>query len=164
MSDVTSKEEMLRMIHSERNELDRLLEQVGDHNYEVAGIEADWTIKDILAHITAWEQKMIHWVEVTLRGEIPDRPAPGMTWDDLDKVNSHIYHENKEKPLDAVLGVFKRSYQKALEVAEGLSEGDLFEPNQFPWRDGDPLWHMIAANTWWHYKDHREAIQAWLQG
>jgi hypothetical protein len=85
-----------------------------------------------------------------------------MTWDDLDEVNREIYNENKEKPLEAVLDAFKRSYQEAFEISQGLSEADLFAVDKFPWRKGDPLWHMVAANTWWHYKDHSEAIQVWL--
>ena len=44
MNDVTSKEEMLRMIHSERDELDRVIEQLDDRHFEVPGIEAEWTI------------------------------------------------------------------------------------------------------------------------
>lgn len=164
MSDVNSKEEMLKLIHAEHDKLDQVLTEIGEHRFEMERVEEDWTIKDILAHITTWEQKMINWVEVTLRGEVPDRPAPGMTWDDLDELNLQIYNENKEKPLEAVLDAFKRSYQEALEAVEGLGEDDLFKPDQFPWRKGDPLWHMVAANTWWHYKDHREAIQAWFQG
>jgi hypothetical protein len=26
------------------------------------------------------------------------------------------------------------------------------------------MWHMVAANTWWHYKEHGEAIRGWLKG
>jgi hypothetical protein len=44
-----------------------------------------------------------------------------------------------------------------------LSEAELTDPQHFAWREGDPLWHMVAANTWWHYKEHRETISAWLK-
>jgi hypothetical protein len=45
-----------------------------------------------------------------------------------------------------------------------MPEADLFDGSRFAWRQGDPIWHMIAANTWWHYREHREQIRSWLAG
>jgi hypothetical protein len=36
---------------------------------------------------------MVQWVGETLRGEVPETPAPGMTWDDLDRLNEQTYLE-----------------------------------------------------------------------
>ena len=48
------------------------------------GIEGNRSVKDIVAHMTAWEQRMIQWLDESAAGLAPQRPAPGMTWDDLD--------------------------------------------------------------------------------
>ncbi len=158
MNDPISKQEVLDLIHTERQALESVLKRMSKGQMTQPGLVNNWSVKDILAHIAAWEQRMIRWLEESFRGERPDRPAPGMTWDDLDQLNEQIYIENKDKGLEQVLAEFDRSYQEALKVIERMTEEDLFEGNRFEWRKGDPMWHMVAGNTWWHYKEHREAI------
>ncbi len=128
------------------------------------GVESNWSVKDILAHIMAWEKRMVQWLEESLRGEVPERPAPGMSWDDLDRLNEQIYRENRDRALDEVLADFRQSHEESLRVVEAIAEEDLIEPERFEWREGDPIWHMVAGNTWWHYKEHRETISNWLAG
>jgi hypothetical protein len=62
-----------------------------------------------------------------------------------------------------VLTDYHSSHQAAFNTVAALTEQDLVDPQRFLWRNGDPMWHMVAANTWWHYKEHREAILMWLK-
>ena len=160
--EVHSKREILDAIQGERAALEAAIDPLTETQMIQPGVEHDWSIKDILAHITDWENRMITWIEESLLGEVPQRPAPGMTWDDLDLLNQQTYLANKDRPLDEVLTEFRSSYQQALETVRALSEDDLINPPRFAWREGDPLWHMVGANTWWHYKEHRQSIAAWL--
>lgn len=153
---VTSKAELLAAIREERAALEESVEALDEGQMLDPVFEGGWSVKDTLAHITAWEQLMIGWVEKSLRGEVPERPVTGDDW--VDRLNARLYEENRDKPLDEVQEAFAASYQDALALVERLEEDDLFDPERFPWRDGSPLWQMVAANTNWHYKDHREAI------
>jgi hypothetical protein len=38
------------------------------------GVIDEWTLKDALAHISAWERLFIGWIEAMMGGEWPDRP------------------------------------------------------------------------------------------
>jgi hypothetical protein len=164
MGEEMSKQLAVETIRSERAALETLLEPLSDHEMTQPGFESDWSVKDILAHIAAWERRMVGWIEESLRGETPSRPAPGTAWDDLDRLNEQIYLQNRDRPLDQVRAEFEASYRESLAAIQGLTEEDLMDPQRFEWRRGDPLWHMVAANTWWHYKEHRETIRNWLQG
>lgn len=157
-----SKRELMEVLQDERQLFDDLLASLSDAQLLEPGIEGNRCVKDILAHITDWERRMNLWIQESLAGLIPQRPAPGMTWDDLDRLNEQTYLENKERPLSEVMAASRRSYAQALQAVQGLSEEDLFDGRRFAWRNGDPLWHMVAANTWWHYKEHRQQIEAWL--
>jgi hypothetical protein len=159
----TSKRELMEVLQDERQLFDTLVARLSDTQMLEPGIEGNRCIKDILAHITDWEQRMILWIQESVAGLTPQRPAPGMTWNDLDRLNEQTYLENKEKPLVEVMPASRYSYTQALQAVQALSEADLFDGRRFAWRDGDPLWHMVAANTWWHYKEHREQIEAWLE-
>ena len=163
MNEQLSKKKILELIESEQEALEKTLEGLSPQQMTQPGVESDWSVKDILAHITDWERRMVGWVEESLRGEVPERPAPGMTWEDLDRLNEQTYLANKDRPLDEVLADFHSSYQQALTTVEALTEEDLIDPQRFEWRDGDPMWHMVAANTWWHYKEHHETINNWLK-
>jgi hypothetical protein len=162
MDEQMTKPSILEMIHSERETLEATLDRLSEGQMIQPGVENDWSVKDILAHIADWEKRMVQWIEESLRGETPERPAPGMTWDDMDRLNEQIYLANKDRPLHEVLAEFHNSYQQSLKAVEALSEDDLIDPDRFAWREGDPLWQMVAANTWWHYKEHRESIGNWL--
>jgi hypothetical protein len=159
-----NKDELMHLIYSERAALEETLRRF-DADAMLQPIEPDgWTVKDYLAHIAVWERRFVQWTEESLRGETPQRPAPGMTWDDLDRLNAINYQESKDLPLESVLEEFNASYARVLDTLAGLNDDDLFNPSRFAWRNGDPLWHMVAANTWWHYMEHNETIRNGLEG
>jgi len=156
-----TKTRIMELIQHERDALERTLAGLSQTHMTQPGVEPGRSVRDILAHLTNWEGRMVGWIGESLRGEVPQRPAPGMTWDDLDELNQQVYLANKDKPLDEVLADFHRSYQAAWQAVEALTEDDLIDPQRFAWRKGDPMWHMVAANTWEHYQEHRESIEKW---
>jgi hypothetical protein len=160
--EIMIKQELLEAMQSEWQNLLSTLERLSETQMLETGVEEGWNVKDILAHITAWESRMVRWIDVSLRGDVPDRPAPGEPWDDIDLINQQIYIQNKDVPLPEVLEAFHDTHKKANQTVALLNEQDLFDPGRFAWRKGDPLWHMVADNTCWHYKEHNESIQKWL--
>ena len=162
MSDPTSKAQILELIKTEHEALQAVLESLAESQMIQPGAEEKLSVKDLLAHITDWEQRMVQWIEESLQGQIPEQPAPGMTWDDLDRLNEQTYLANKDRPLAEIRSDFKASYQQALATVQALSQADLFDPHRFTWREGNALWHMVEVNTWVHYREHRESISRWL--
>lgn len=156
--EITTKAELLATIRAERRALEAAVEALDEVQMLEPVLDGGWSVKDTLAHITAWEQLMIGWVGEALHGVVPERPVAGDDW--VDVLNARLYEENAEKPLAEVREAFAASYDEAVALVERVEEEDLFDPERFAWRDGSPLWHMVAANTNWHYKDHREAIAA----
>lgn len=158
-----TKQELLEAIQIEWQSLLSTLEPLSETQMLETGVEEGWDVKDILAHLTAWESRMVIWIDVSLKGDVPDRPAPGEPWDDIDRINQQIYVQNKDVPISEVLEKFHHTHTNANQKVASLTEQDLFDPGRFAWRKGDPLWHMVADNTSWHYKEHNESIQKWLK-
>jgi hypothetical protein len=163
MSEEMNKTKLLEEIQAERAALEATLENISPVAMLQPGVIDNWTVKDILAHIVDWEQRMVRWVEITLRGEMPEEFSPGMTWtdEDVDKLNQESYLAQRDKTLDVVLAEFRDSYALALEMAKKPSKEQLLDPNYYDWRS-NPLWYMVAANTSWHYKEHNEQLTEWL--
>ena len=159
-----TRQELLKLLVKERLHWEAVLGKLSADQYLEAGVDGRLNVKDLLAHIVDWEQRMIQWIDESLTGIVPQRPAQDMTWDDLDRLNEQTYLANKDRALDEVMSASKESYSRSLDLIQNLTDEDLFDGARFAWREGDPLWHMVAANTWWHYKEHREQVEAWLKG
>jgi hypothetical protein len=164
MDNPATKIQILNLIETEHEALQVVMRPLAETQLIQSGVEGELSVKDILAHITAWEQRMVQWVDESLQGKTPERPAPGKTWDDVDELNKQVYLANKDRPLVEVQADFAASYQQSIKAVAALSQADLFDPHRFAWRKGDPLWQMIAANTWLHYREHRLSISRWLAG
>ena len=164
MEEQMSKEKLIEEIRNERLHLETTLEKITAQQMITPGVMDNWTVKDLIAHITIWEQRMVRWLEQTMRDEVPEMLPPSMTWDDLDLWNEQTYLKHHHRDLDDVLADFELSYPQALSAVQAISEEDLIDPNRFAWRDGRPLWVMVAANTSWHYKEHKETLASWLEG
>jgi hypothetical protein len=158
----TTKREILDLIEAEKSHLEAALGKLTQDQMLAADLEGRRSVKDILAHITAWEMKMIQWINESLAGSMPQRPAPDEPWTDLDELNEQIYQANKDWMLNDILAAYDTAYEKSLELIQSMSHEDLFDGERFAWRHADPMWRMVAANTWEHYKEHREQIEAWL--
>lgn len=162
MDNPTTKAQILNLIETEHEALQAVLKPLPESQMVQPGAEEKLSVKDILAHITDWEQRMLQWIEESLQGKTPERPAPGMTWDDLDRLNEQTYLANINRPFSEVQSDFIVSYQKSLQTVAALSEADLFDPHRFAWREGEALWRMVEVNTWVHYREHRQSISRWL--
>jgi hypothetical protein len=154
-----TKSKLMRLIREERGLLEMTLARLTHSQMFLSGVDGEWSVKDVLAHISAWERLMIKWTGSCQRNEKPETPEP---WD-VDKINAGIYAEIKDKPLSEVLEEFRRSYWDALVHVEDLTEGQLQKIYPDHWPMG-ALWIGVASNMNWHYKDHRRDIQKWLSG
>ena len=155
--DNITKPELIKLIHEEREALEIVLARLTHGQMLLPGVAGEWSVKDVMAHISAWERRMLDWIGSHLRGQEPNIPLP---WD-VERMNAEAHAQVKDKPLEEVLEEFHQSYQEALALAESLSEEQLQTRYAHTWPMG-PLWLGVAANMHFHYKEHREDIQAWL--
>jgi hypothetical protein len=161
MEDQMTKRKLLELIKSERKKLEDCLAQISAEDRIIPGDENGWSVKDVMAHISAWEGKMRRWVEQIAAGDTPDRPPPGEPWPDLDQLNQHIYDENKGKSLAVVEAEFNNSYQETLRLVSSMPEADLIDPQRYEWTVNDPLYYLVGGNTFWHYEEHLISINNW---
>lgn len=163
MSDDMNKSRLLDLIQSERKLLEATQAELSEDEMTRPGANGEWSVKDVLAHIVAWEKFMLRCLSQIQKGMMPELLPLDITGDDVDELNRRIYVENRGEPLDEVLREFGRSYEQAVKAVEAVPEEDLIQAGRIEALGGKPLWHMVAANTFWHYAEHRESLQAWLE-
>lgn len=163
MNEPTSKAELLATINTEHDRLVATLRGLTDDQMVQPGVERDWSVKDVLSHITWWEQWMIQKLGTAARGETGlSLRRPDEDWEAaLERVNGEIFAANRNSPLAEVREVFDRSFQAAVEVVTALSEHDIFDPQGLGGRLDEAPLHMIASDTYEHYAEHSAMIRRW---
>lgn len=152
-----SKADLLDKIQSGWQEWQKLLSQVNKEQMEQAGAEGDWSVKDIIAHITWSEREMVPFLEQhSLAGsELWNLPQ--------DERNAAVYHQNQHRPLEDVLAESQNTHEQLVAAAGGLDEQDLTDSSRFTNMPADWLpWMLVSGNTYAHYRDHVESVKAWL--
>lgn len=166
MPQITTKQELLDEMERAHQDMVRWL-AARDRADKIAPVlDAGWSVKDALAHLTDWEKITIQTLTRALQGEPVKRFIPGFEYDTPDQLepvmnalNEHLYTQSKERTLDDVMGDFRATHRAMSEFIAGLSESDIFDPGRFAWRNGAPVYHMLAGNTFEHYDEHLGWIQ-----
>jgi hypothetical protein len=156
-----NKDIILERIVAERRQLEKNLEGLTPQEMVEEGVIGGWSVKDILAHLADWEGRFLGWYEAGLRGEVPQTPAPGLSWSQMDTLNQQIYEKHRDRSLEDVQVEFQRSYQRLLRTVEEIPEEDLFTPGRYAWMGKGTLAGYILANTANHYRWAKTGIRKW---
>lgn len=151
------KAEILRRVQEGWSALDVRVKAMRGSEFDRETNPSGWTAKDTLAHITAWEKRMLTWLLAASRCEAPAIPEPGATWDDLDRINTLALELGRSLSSEQVRADAQMVHQQLLEAIRALPEDPSPENWRF-WLNQEPPWKLIAANTYEHYAHHLTAL------
>lgn len=154
-----SKAELLEDIQVQRRRLQRSLDRLTRSEMLAPGMVGEWSVKDLLAHLTAWEQLFLSWYQAGWRGHEPTTAPVGMSRKAMDELNEQIYAQNQARNLDEILVEFTKSYQQLWVTIQEISEVDLFATGRYAWTGSLTLADYIAGNTSNHYQWAKAHIQ-----
>jgi len=153
-----NKHDLLSILDSSRKALLTTMDYMGDLDLIEPGVMDDWSVKDLLGHLTAWEAEL---VTLLAQARTTKRPA-FLDRGDTDEINAKWYNENKGRPLDRVLADFAGVRKQTIRQVESYSDKELNDLNLFEWLNGEPLWKWIADETSNHEAEHLEQINKWF--
>jgi uncharacterized protein (TIGR03083 family) len=163
MTRPTNRDALLEDIRQERAALDAYLGSLGEDDLLAPDVVGEWSVKDVLSHLAAWEQLLLGWYEAGRRGEVPRTPAEDLGWSQLREVNRRIRDREREKPLDRVQAEYAASYEATLRVVDAMSGGELFGRGVYAWLKSGTLAGFVAACTSEHYAWARKEIRKGLR-
>jgi hypothetical protein len=160
------KQHILAALNEELNEWEALLGNLSEAQITSPVLSSDWTIKDIIVHLWAWQQRSIARVEAALLDREPEFPRWHPEYDPemlekTDQVNAWIYSAYRDLPWSKVHQDWKEGFQHFLDSAQGISEKDLLDGSKYPWLEGYTLAFILIA-SYDHHQEHLEILQAWL--
>jgi hypothetical protein len=163
VADPTNKKELLDRIQAGYQQFNGLLTNLSQDQMTQKGVIGEWSVKDLLTHLTAWELYAIMRIQIALHGLPLELHWTVEEQEGFDRKNEQIYAANRDKPLAQVQPDFLRIYHQMLDFIAALSESDLFAAEgHVGQRLGYPAWQLIAGNTYEHYAEHGESLREWL--
>ncbi|HEX9131557.1 MAG TPA: ClbS/DfsB family four-helix bundle protein [Ktedonobacteraceae bacterium] len=161
MSEQMDKASILNEMRTHYAALEEILAPLDRTQMTTAGVISDWSIKDMLAHIASWHHRLLAWLHAAIRNEEPAISGPDSV-EEMDALNAQFFQENKSRSLTEVLTDFRTTHQQIMDIIQAMSEEELINPDRFAWAQGEPLWQVIAGDTYEHYQEHLKQIQEWL--
>lgn len=154
MDEPIRKSQFLERIRHSRTAWEAALAPLDAAQWTQARPPGQWSVKDMVAHITWHEREMINVLQA--------RALVGSAlWElPLDPRNQIIFEDNQNRPLAEVQSEAQAVFQSLWQWLETLSEEELHDPGRFPGMPPDwKPWELLASNTYEHYDAHRAQLQ-----
>ena len=152
--------ELVQQLNSENEAWRTLLAEIGEDRMEEPGVAGAWSIKDVVAHLTAWRRRTVGRLEAAAHG----RPEPAHEWPaDLhedDEINAWFHERDRNKSVRETLAESRRVFEQLVSAIEKMPEDTLEHPERLPWLQGTPV---TGAAFFAHFHDEHEAdMRAYL--
>ena len=115
------------------------------------GVTGTWSVKDIIAHVTVWEDEAMTHLPVVLAGRRP--PRYSVTHGGINAFNAQMTQRNRDLPLTEVLQQRDDTHARLIEFLQRVPESECGGGSRFRRR--------LRLDTYGHYAIHARAIRAW---
>jgi hypothetical protein len=156
------KDHILTALREQIDQWEEVLGRLTEEQIITARLFSDWSVKDNIAHLWAWQQRSIARFEGARMNRKPEFPKWAETFnpeqfDDTDVTNDWIYKNYRDLPWSEVHQNWREGFNRLIEIASGFSEMDLLNGDKFPWLDGSSL-SAILLGTYDHHQEHIEKL------
>ncbi len=115
------------------------------------GVTGDWSVRDILAHVTTWEEEALTHLPLILEGSTP--PRYSVRYGGLDAFNARMTEQKARLSLSAVRRQLDGTHRRLIDFIQRAPEDQQSRETRFRRR--------LRLDTYSHYPQHAEAIRQW---
>jgi len=165
--EMKSKSEILTQLRGELARWEDVLSSLSAAQITAPAFIGDYSIKDVLAHLMAWQTRSVARLQAARAGRAPVypdwpvQPAPDPL-DNSDEINAWINATYRDRPWADVHRGWSGVYRSLLELAEAIPEKDLLDPAKYAWMEGQPLMAVLQGTYEHHHDDHLKPLLARL--
>ena len=114
----------------------------------VSGVAGEWSVKDVLAHITTWDGEALKHLPTIAGGGRPPRYA---STGGIDAFNARTFEAKRHKSLSEVLDELLNTHAQLLEYIAATPAHQL----------SPRFVSRLRLDTYGHYRLHAAAIREW---
>ena len=161
------KGHILAALKEQFEEWEELLASLSEEQRSAPHFDFDWSIKDVMAHLRAWQQISIARLEAGLQDREPKYPSwilhIGEDWEeDSDRINALTFATYHEKSWSEIYQNWRGGFLRFLELGNEIPERALLDGDRYPWLKGYSLAFILVA-SYDHHQEHLEKLTDWLQ-
>jgi len=117
------------------------------------GVTGAWSVRDILAHVTTWEEEALKHLPLILKSGTP--PRYSVEYGGIDAFNARMTERKRNLSLSEVRAQVVATHGRLVEFIQSVPEHQLVGETRFRRR--------LRLDTYGHYPLHAEAIRQWRQ-
>ena len=125
---------------------------LSDSQLTEPGVVDDWSVKDIIAHVTTWEEEALKHLPLTIAG---GRPPRYVTYGGIDAFNARMTEQKRGLSLAEVRSQLDEVHRRLVDFIQS-APGDQFAGETRSRR-------RLRLDTYSHYPIHAEAIRKWRE-
>jgi hypothetical protein len=117
------------------------------------GVTGAWSARDIIAHVTWWEEEALTHLPLILAGGRP--PRYSVKYGGIDAFNAQMTEQRKDLSLAEVIQQRDDIHRQVIALIESVPEDQITGQSRFRRR--------LRLDTYGHYPKHEQAIRAWRE-
>lgn len=117
------------------------------------GVTGNWSVKDILAHVTTWEEEALKHLPLILEGGRP--PRYSTTYGGINAFNARMTEQKRGLSLAAVLKQLDETHRRLVDYIHSAPADPFTRETRFRRR--------LRLDTYSHYPKHARAIWQWRE-
>src|SRR5512141_781920 len=138
------KTRLIQLFELSRSFQQQLIADLDPAERTAPGTWENWSIKDELAHVVAWQLNSLARLTALVHAEtIPD-------FSETEKINRSIYNTNHDRTLAEIVAEAGRAHTDFVQLIQSLSDDDLSQPARFSDQEQRSLAAQIMGNGYEH--------------
>jgi hypothetical protein len=117
------------------------------------GVQGRWSVRDILAHVTTWEEEALTHLPLILKGGRP--PQYSAKYGGIDAFNALMTERKRDLPLSEVRRQLDEVHGRLIDYVGHAPEELFTRETRFRRR--------LRLDAYGHYPKHARAIRAWVE-
>ncbi len=163
---MNDKQPVLTALQEEFKRWEAMLDSLSEAQITAAQLPENWSIKDVVAHLRAWQQRSIARLEAAQMGREPEYPRWPTQFDPEAEdqphdLNAWLYEQTRDQPWSSVYRDWHAGFLRFLELAAAIPEADLLEVGKYSWLEGYALLGVLQGLCE-HHQEHAEYLEPLL--
>jgi hypothetical protein len=162
------KDQIMAQLEDEFDRWENLLAGLHEQDIIARQLPSDLSIKDVMAHLWAWQQLSIARLEASIIDTVPYYPLDPAGLDpdqeeNLERINAAIHSANLDRSWANVYKDWREGYERFMQLAEAIPAEDLMEAGKYAWLGDRPLMAVVEGSYDHHHEEHYGPLVQWLR-
>jgi len=146
------KQQLLKRLEKAWSAIKESYAGLSDSQMTEPGVMDNWSVKDILAHVTTWEEESLKYLPLIISGGQPPRYT---RYGGIDGFNAQMTEQKRGLALSDVLRQLDETHHRLIDYIQSVPEEYFTGETRFR--------HRLRLDTYGHYPQHARAIREWRE-